>query len=143
MRLADIMTRHVHTIRPSDGLDVARRDLALHNIHHLVVTDGHDIVGVLAARDVATRGGDAVADVMTPSPVVVGPRTSLREAANLLRGRGIGCLPVVDGGKLVGIVTIADLLDLIGKGATKGGNQLKPMGRRGPRRMGGRAQRRG
>jgi len=44
---------------------------------------------------------------------------TLRQAANLLRGRTIGCLPVVEGGELVGILTTTDLLELIGRGAEK------------------------
>ncbi len=43
----------------------------------------------------------------------------MREAANLLRGRAIGCLPVVSGERIVGIVTITDLLELIGRGQEK------------------------
>jgi CBS-domain-containing membrane protein len=43
----------------------------------------------------------------------------VREAANLMRGHRAGSLPVVDGGKLVGIVTVWDFLDLIGRGADR------------------------
>lgn len=43
------------------------------------------------------------------------PETTIRQAANMLRGRTIGCLPVVEDSKLVGIVTVTDLLDLVGE----------------------------
>ena len=52
-------------------------------------------------------------------PVSVGPATTLRQAANLMRGHTIGCLLVVEKGKLVGLVTTTDLLDQLGRGATR------------------------
>jgi acetoin utilization protein AcuB len=64
----------------------------------------------------ALRAGKSVADLMTPRAVTADPRAPVRQAANLLRGRSIGCLPIVDGDRLVGIVTLTDLLDLIGRG---------------------------
>jgi CBS domain-containing protein len=54
---------------------------------------------------------------MTAPAVTASPRMSIRQAATRLRGRSIGCLPVVEGGKLVGIVTTTDLLERIGRGA--------------------------
>ena len=73
---------------------------------------------------------------MTAPAVTAGATTTVREAANLLRGRTIGCLPILEEGKLVGIVTTTDLLELLGKGAMR----PSPVGRRpnlrdrGPRR---------
>jgi CBS domain-containing protein len=60
----------------------------------------------------------------------------VREAANLMRGRSIGCLPVLDGRKLVGIVTVTDLLELLGRGAER------PMARGRRAVMAGRGHRR-
>ena len=56
---------------------------------------------------------------MTDNLATAAPDTTIRHAANLLRGRSIGCLPVLDEGEAVGIVTITDLLDLIGRGAER------------------------
>jgi acetoin utilization protein AcuB len=54
------------------------------------------------------------------APVIsAAARMTVRKAANLLRGRTIGCLPVVEEGKLVGIVTISDLLERIGRGSER------------------------
>jgi acetoin utilization protein AcuB len=52
---------------------------------------------------------------MTAPVATAAPDTTVREAANLLRGRHIGCLPIVEDGRLVGIVTVADLLDLLAR----------------------------
>ncbi|MDD1658328.1 MAG: CBS domain-containing protein [Methanomicrobiales archaeon] len=58
-----------------------------------------------------------VRDVMTREPVTVTPETTVREAAGLLRKRGIGGLPVVESGRVAGMVTESDILGLL---ATKG-----------------------
>src|SRR5262245_16449672 len=95
-------------------------------IHHLVVTQDGKAVGILSARDlsgprgVALRWAGTVGELMATRIVIARPETTVREAANLLRGRAIGCLPVVSGERIVGIVTITDLLEMIGRGAQKG-----------------------
>ena len=134
MRLAEIMSRDVRTARPTDPLEEARRTLEVNRIHHLVVMEGREAVGVLSARDLA-RGEGTVGEAMTADPVVATPKTTVKQAANLMRGNIIGCLPIVDEGKLVGIVTTSDLLELLGRSTWKGPvGQIKPMWRRGPRR---------
>ena len=55
-------------------------------------------------------------DLMTPHVVTITPTTPIRTAANVLRGHSIGCLVVVTGGRIVGIVTVADLLEQMGRG---------------------------
>ena len=91
------------------------------DVGHLVVVEGGAIVGVLSQHDLRrAEGMAAVRAVMSASAVTATPQTSLREAANLLRGNHVSCLPVLDGrGSLIGIVTVSDLLDLIGKGVTR------------------------
>ena len=61
-----------------------------------------------------------------------------RQAANLLRGRTIGCLPIVEDGKAVGIVTTTDLLELIGRGSERPVQRVDRwiLRGRGPRRAG-------
>ena len=67
-----------------------------------------------------------VSSLMSPHTVTVKPDTTLRRAANLMRGHVIGCLPVVEDGKLRGIITVSDLLDCLGRGA----ESPSPRGRR-------------
>jgi acetoin utilization protein AcuB len=67
-------------------------------------------------RGAAMRKGTNVSDLMTPQAVTAKPVTTIRQAANLMRGRTIGCLPVLEDGKLKGIVTVTDLLELLGRG---------------------------
>ncbi|MCE9575384.1 MAG: CBS domain-containing protein [Deltaproteobacteria bacterium] len=125
MRVNDIMTPAVRVVQSDLDAEAAWQKMRTARIRHLVVMDDDRVVGIVSAHDLggpregAARKGQTVNDVMTPDPVVASPTMSLREAANVLRGRAIGCLPVIDGARLVGIVTTTDLLDLIGRGAER------------------------
>lgn len=125
MRLSEIMSTKVRTIGPADSADLAWDRMKMHRIHHLVVVrDGH-IIGVITDRDLGSvhgadvRQGRSVRDLMTPAVTTATPQLTVREAANLMRGHRAGSLPIVDRGKLVGIVTVWDFLDLIGHGADR------------------------
>jgi acetoin utilization protein AcuB len=125
MRVAEIMTRGVLTVRPTAPAGEAYELMQRKRIHHLVVTDGSNVLGVLSERDAGGRAGasvrakSTVADLMTPHVVTIAPAETIRRAAGLMRGRTIGCIPVVDDGRLVGIVTVSDLLDLLGRGVDR------------------------
>jgi len=121
MRLRDIMSEAVESIPPDAPVDQAREQMRRQEVRHLVVVEGGAIVGVLSQHDLRrAEGMAAVRAVMSASAVTATPQTSLREAANLLRGNHVSCLSVLDGrGSLIGIVTVSDLLDLIGKGVTR------------------------
>jgi CBS domain-containing protein len=139
MRLQDLMKRSVETITPGESADVASERMRQRRIHHLVVLDGRRVAGVVSQRDIATkaaRAGRTVEDVMSSPAVTAEPQMTVRHAANLLRGRTLGCLPVLERDKLVGIVTITDLLELIGRGAERPAPRpgRRILERRGPRR---------
>ncbi len=120
MRLEDVMSQEVWTAAPTDDLERARTEMFTHQIHHLVVVERGKIVGVLSEHDLAARTGLQVSDVMTPDPIVASAHTTVREAANLMRGNHVSCLPVLDDRqRLVGIVTVTDLLELMGRGVTR------------------------
>jgi acetoin utilization protein AcuB len=124
IRLQDIMSTNMKTVSPGTDAERAWDLMQQHDIHHLVVVEGSDVVGVLSARDLGGNRGTSVrknqtaGDLMARKPVTAKPGDTLRAAANKLRGNGIGCLPIVDGGKVKGIVTITDCLDLIGRGGS-------------------------
>jgi acetoin utilization protein AcuB len=131
MRVQDVMTAGVQTAKPTGKADDAWELMRAKRIHHLVVTDGARIVGVLSDRDAggrrgaSVRAGRLVADLMTVPAVAVSPETTVRKAANLMRGRSIGCLVVEHGGRAVGIVTVSDLLDILGRGGDRGVEKTK------------------
>jgi CBS domain-containing protein len=56
---------------------------------------------------------------MTPHAITVSPTTPIRRAADLMRGHSIGCLVVVTGAQVVGIVTVADLAELMDLGCDR------------------------
>ena len=120
MRLREILRTKVKTITPRETAQAAMNRMKQESIRHLVVADGDRVLGVLSDRDVASLGAmglvETVDYVMSEPVVTASPDTTVRQAANLLRGRTIGCLPVVENGKVVGIVTATDLLELIGEG---------------------------
>jgi len=122
MRVEELMTTEVQTIgqqaRVSDARDLMQRN----RIHHLVVMDNSKVVGVISDRDVKgidARGPARVEDVMTRSVVTVAPDETIRKVANLMRGRTVGCVPVVKGQRLRGILTVSDLLTMLGHGVDR------------------------
>jgi CBS domain-containing protein len=126
MRVQDVMTEGVKTISPTAATEDAWNTMRVNRIHHLVVANGRQIVGILSERDAGGRRGAAVrtnsvvADLMTAPAVTVEPTMTVRRAANVMRGRSIGCLVVVESGHAVGIVTVSDLLELVGRGFDRG-----------------------
>jgi len=140
MRLREIMQTAVETISPGESTEAALNRMRARRIRHLVVRDGRDIGGIVSDRDIEGLGSfrqvQTVEESMSAPAVSAAPDMTLRQAANLLRGRTIGCLPVVEKGKLVGIVTTTDLLELIGKGVERPVPKARRwvMKGRGPRR---------
>jgi CBS domain-containing protein len=126
MRVGEVMTPTVYTVGASEPAAAAWELMRLHRVRHLVVTDKEGRVsGILSASDLGDRHGESlrdgrsVADLMTEKVVAATPATTVREAANLMRGHAVNCLPVFKGEKLQGIVTTLDLLSLIGRGAER------------------------
>ena len=109
-RIADITTNDPVSVSP--GLPVADAASRMKELacRHLPVVDGRQLVGIVSAKDLG-RGGATVADVMTPEPWTIGPDERSDVAAAAMALRKVSCLPVVDGGTLVGILTTYDLLD--------------------------------
>lgn len=120
-----VMSTELKTIGPSATLAEARERMQEHRIHHLPVVEGDGtLVGLLTLTDVlrATdsflreqderiRAADVrVADVMTTDIATVSSNAGLRQAALFLEKYRIGCLPIVDDEKLIGIITDTDFV---------------------------------
>src|SRR5438876_11705191 len=136
LRVRDIMTAEVTTLLRNDKLTLADDIMNLGRIRHLPVLadDGQELVGIVSQRDLF-RGALAhalgygqhaqrklldtlsVKQVMSSDVVTTTPDTPLAEAARILTERKIGCLPVVEGGRLVGIVTETDFVALVAREA--------------------------
>lgn len=135
LRVRDVMHSDVATIGRNDGADQADRIMQEGRIRHLpVLDDDGALAGVLSRSDLF-RGALAsalgygehaqdralgmlrVKEVMTTDPHTTAPDVSLAEAAAAMVEHKIGCLPVIEGGKLVGILTQGLLAELIAQGA--------------------------
>jgi len=125
MRIHEVMSDPVFVVAPVTPAEDAWQLMRTRGVRHLVVKEDSTIVGILSDSDAggpsgtAVRAGAIVADLMDRHFVAIGRNDTVRSAANLMRGRGIGCLPVVDRGRLVGVVTVADMLAVIGGGADR------------------------
>ena len=131
------MSSAVETIEPDASATLARTAMKRAGVRHLTVTEGSKVVGVLCAHDLRGAPADQpVAQLMSSNPLSASPGATVREAANLLRGRRISCLPIIDRGRVVGIVTISDLLDLLGRGTERpvGKSTRWTLKARGPRK---------
>lgn len=109
------MTRDVVTVPSTATVADALDTLNAHTIRHLPVVDGGHVVGILSDRDLrmAMTGRPdetTVSDVLTEDPMTVPSAAPVEDAARLLVEHDVGCVPVVDDGELVGIVTASDLL---------------------------------
>ncbi len=130
------MTDSVATLRRNDVLGIADEVMRLGRIRHLPVVEDDDemaLAGIITQRDLF-RGSLAralgygevaqrrlldtlvVKEVMTSEVVTVAPDVALDAAARLMMTQKIGCLPVVEDGKLVGILTEGDFVRLAAAG---------------------------
>jgi len=132
MRVRELMRTPVVTIGSDESADEALRLMRKHRIRHLAVTSDGELAGMISERDLggphgeATRRGRSVEDLMASRVVSAEPTMTLRNAANLMRGRMIGSLPVVEDQELVGIVTATDVLDALGSGSTRPTRRPEP-----------------
>jgi CBS domain-containing protein len=120
VRVSEIMTSAAVLDQADDTLAEAARKMWKQQTGSLLVTDGDDLIGIITERDVlkavatGVRLDEArIAEVMTKDVITVGPGTSLREAAKIMADRWIRHLPVVDGGKLVGVLSQRDLAGVL------------------------------
>lgn len=117
MKVKDIMTPHVVKIHPDEPVDAAARALAHYNVGALPVcgSDGH-LLGMVTDRDLVIRcmasgmaANTPVRDVMTGRVVSAAPDMDAGVAAHLMGRQQVRRLPVVEGGKLCGMVSLGDL----------------------------------
>jgi CBS domain-containing protein len=119
MRVRDLMrTRMVLSVRADDDVALAAQLLRWGGVRHLPVTDQGVVVGVFSERDLlryrAETGGhgglDPVQRFMSAPAVVVGPDDEVEKALGLMVAGKRGCVPVVEGARLVGILTATDVV---------------------------------
>jgi CBS domain-containing protein len=117
-----LMSTDLFTVRPDDLVEMVAQVMEWRDVRHVPVEDEEGrLVGIVSHRSLLRMladgplggGGELVAvrQIMNPDPVSVAPTTPVSEAVELMRRRRIGSLPVVEDGRLVGIVTVYDFLE--------------------------------
>ena len=131
MLVRDLMTTKLFTLRDTDTVHDAKRLIAEKRIRHIPVVNEEGVfLGLVTQRDILAASvsrlagvDEATADeldlglnlggIMLSRVLSVGPGATVREAAQLMMKNKIGCLPVLEGKKLAGIVTESDYLKLV------------------------------
>lgn len=130
--IREIMTKRVVTVTLDDTLSEIKSIFDQARFHHVVVVDEDKPVGVISDRDILRclspfvgTHSERLADthtlqrrahqIMTRKPVSTHPDITLRQAAELMLLKHVSCLPVIEKDKLVGIVTLKDLIKVLMK----------------------------
>jgi CBS domain-containing protein len=116
--LLRVKPSRVVSVRPEQTVLEAIKVLAQENIGAAIVMNGERIAGILSERDYTRkivlkgRASDTtrVEEIMTPQVIVVTPRTKTRECMALMSERNIRHLPVVDEGRVLGMISIRDIV---------------------------------
>jgi len=130
LRVRDLMSEKPITVHPDTLMLEARQRMLLARIRHLVVTEGEGVAGIVTDRDIRLNLPSpatslsvwevnfllaklTVRDVMTRAVVLVDPKRSAAEAAQIMLTHKISALPVTEGERLVGIITESDFVRLV------------------------------
>jgi CBS domain-containing protein len=131
MKVSELMSRKLITVRAHDSVETAVALLRQRGVRHLLVLQGRELVGIVSDRDIKRALGPQkskktkvmnlgglyfllepilVSEIMTADVVTIDPGLSAQEAAAIMVAERFGALPVVRDGELIGIITETDLL---------------------------------
>lgn len=135
MQVRRWMKHPVHSVKPLDSIQHARELMEKYRVNQLPVAVDGRLVGIITDRDLRDAFPSAfdsflserrkarvvkadsrtvtVEMVMTSNVATIGPEASIADAAQLMRQERIGALPVVEGDRLLGILTRSDMLDCL------------------------------
>jgi len=119
--VGQFMSTDLFTVSPDDLIDLAASVMDWQHIRHVPVEDQEGrLVGLVTHRGllrtmINNTKVTTVREIMLTNPVTVSPSTSSLEAIEIMRNNRVGCLPVVEAGELVGIVTSYDFLEATAK----------------------------
>ena len=128
LTVADIMTANPVRVAPATPVQEVIGLMKSHAYRQILVIDGDELLGIVTDRDIRLamnspyvlhdRSQDRVLlhdltaeACMTRNPITVTPQTDARQAAQLLRDHKFGSMPVVENGKVIGIISTSDILD--------------------------------
>jgi CBS domain-containing protein len=115
--LRDIMTQNPVTVQTSDSITAAARTMRDGNIGDVVVLESGQVRGILTDRDIVVRalaegrdpGGTTVGEICSRELTTLSPAYAIADAVAVMREKAIRRLPVVEDGRLVGMVSLGDL----------------------------------
>ena len=125
--ISSIMSKDLVTLNLDDSLYSAEKRMKVNHIRHMPVVDGEELIGLISLSDLqrvsfidaySKEGTEdtpvynmlSIRDLMIKNPLTASPKTTILEVSKLLASKEFHSLPVVDDGKLVGIITTTDLL---------------------------------
>lgn len=125
--VSQIMTKEIVSLTIKDTLSDAEKLFKEHNIRHLPIVNGNELIGILSYSDLLKISFSELSDdeksidttvfnmysieqVMAKNPVSISSDKTIREAAEILSKHSFHSLPVVDNGELKGMITTTDLL---------------------------------
>ncbi len=119
-KLGQFMTTKLLTVRPDDSMDLAASIMDWKHVRHVPVeNDEGELVGLVSHRSILKKvvegkhkDSPAVHEIMNPKPIFAEPTTSTVKAIQIMREKKVSCLPIVEHGKLVGVVTEYDLIKI-------------------------------
>ena len=123
----DVMAQNPLTLDRNETLDLAESIMNLGRIRHMPVVDDGRVIGILSQRDLfrsalltalgfgrktttALIKTIKIKEVMTEDVITIAPETTIKGAARIMIDKKIGCLPVVENEKLIGLLTETDIL---------------------------------
>ena len=126
-RVKSVMHEKIVTVSADDSLDTVDDIMNLGHVRHLPVVKAGELVGVVSQRDLLRASLSSISNVgldekkaflnsirikeiMSRRLVTIGPDGTVQEAAEIMADEKIGCLPVVEEGRLIGMITEKDLL---------------------------------
>jgi CBS domain-containing protein len=115
--IRDVMTSNPRTLKASDTINTAASVMRDEDIGTVIVTQGDQVRGIVTDRDIVVRAvadgastsSTQLGDLCSEDVVSVTSDTSIEDATEIMRMKAIRRLPVVDGGRAIGIVSIGDL----------------------------------
>jgi acetoin utilization protein AcuB len=116
MKVKKRMAKKLVTVRKNATIPDAINLMKKHSIRHLPVVEQGELLGWVTESDIRQAylasliEQVTMEDIMVKDPITIAPDANLEEAAEILHRHGIGGLPVVDKGKVVGVITVADIM---------------------------------
>ncbi len=133
MKISELMAGDVETLDRNDTLSLAEDLMKMKRLRHLPVMEDGRLAGVISQRDLFHAGLSTamgfgtkakgeflkavlVKEIMTEEVIIIGSSAEVKEAARTMLKKKIGCLPVVDGGELVGLISESDIIRVVAEG---------------------------